>query len=218
MNKALFDRLAAASGIIGVVLFIVAFAIYGSPPTVDDDAQTVADFFSDNRSQVLWGIFLQGLGVLAFLWFVAALATAMRDAGEARLAAAAYGSFLLVFSLGATAAMARATLAYSVADSGSDFVLPLYHLAVVIDVVGGLLIAGLYVAVGGAALRTRLFPLWWAWLSGLAGLWAIVNATAWGRDGFWSPTGAGAFIGFVVFFVWMLVTSILLTRRTPSTA
>ena len=50
------------------------------------------------------------------------------------------------------------------------------------------------------------------WLSGVAALWSVVSATAWGRDGFWSPDGAG-FISFIVFLAWVLVTSILLTMK-----
>ena len=213
MNKATWDKLAAAGGIVGVVLFIVAGILYGSPPGVDEDAQSVASFFSDNRGQVLTAIFLQGLGVLAILWFVAALVNAMRDAGESRLAVAAFGAFLLAFSIGATSAMARATLAYSVADEGSDVVLPLYHLTVVFDVFANILGAGLFLAVGGATLRTGLFARWWGWLSVLAGVVVLIGATAWARDGFWSPTGGMSFICFIVFLVWMLVTSVLLTMK-----
>src|SRR4029453_5022215 len=153
MDKATWDKLAAAGGIVGVVLFIVAGALYGSPPGVDEDAQSVADFFSNNRGQVLTAIFLQGLGVLAILWFIAALVHTMREEGEGRLATAAFGSFLLAFSIGGVAAITRATLAYSVADEGSDLILPLYHLTVVFDVFTGILGAGLFLAVGGATLR-----------------------------------------------------------------
>jgi Domain of unknown function (DUF4386) len=213
MDKATWDKLAAAGGIVGVVLFIVAGVLYGSPPGVDEDAQSVASFFSDSRGQILTSVFLQGLGVLAVLWFVAALVTAMRDAGESRLAAAAFGAFLLAFAVGGTAAIARAGLAYSIADEGADVVLPLYHLTVVFDVFTNILGAGLFLAVGGATLRTGLFPRWWGWLSVIAGLVQIVGATAWARDGFWSPTGGAAFICFIVFLVWMLVTSTLLTLR-----
>lgn len=214
MDNTRWDKLAAAGGIIGVALFIVAIIVYGSAPSADDDAQAVAAFFSDNRSRVLWSVVLSGLGLLAFVWFIAALVQTMRDAGEGRLASAAFASFLLGYSIGAVAALDRATLAFSVADARPDLVLPLYHLSLVIDVVGGLLVAGLYTAVAGATFRTGLFPRWWAWISAVAAVWAVVNATAWNRDGFWSPTGGGAFIGFNVFFVWMLVTSILLVRRT----
>ena len=89
MDKARWDTLAAAGGIVGVALFVLAGILYGSPPGVDEDAQSVADFFSDNRDQLLTSVFLQGLGVLAILWFVDALVHAMREVGEARLATAA---------------------------------------------------------------------------------------------------------------------------------
>lgn len=213
MDQARWDRLAAAGGIVGVLLFVVAAFLYGTPPAVDEDAASVGEFFADNRDRVLWAVFLQGLGVLALLWFAGALVAEMRRAGEDRLATAAFGSFLLVFSVGATAALTRASLAYSIADEGGDVVLPLYHLAALFDVVGGILVAGLWIAVAGASLRTGLFPRWWGWASAVAGLWAIVNATAWARDGFWSPTGGVAFIGFLVFLVWFLVSSVLLTMR-----
>ena len=217
MDKARWDQLAAAGGVVGVVLFIVAGILYGSPPGVDEDAQSVASFFSDGRGQVLTAIFLQGLGVLAILWFVAALVTAMREAGEARLATAAFGSFLLAFSIGGVAAITRATLAYSVADEGSDLILPLYHLSVVFDVFVNILGAGLVVAVGAAALRTGLFPRWWGWLSLLEGGLLIIGATAWARDGFWSPTGGASFACFILFVVWTLVTSVLLTMKMRAT-
>lgn len=213
MDKARWDKLAAAGGIVGVALFIVAGILYGSPPGVDEDAQSVADFFADSRSQVLTAIFLQGLGVLAILWFVAALVTAMREAGETRLATAAFGSFLLAFSIGGVAAITRASLAYSIADEGSDLILPLYHLTVVFDVFVNILGAGLFLAVGGATLRTGLFQRWWGWLSIAAGLLLIVGGTAWARDGFWSPTGGVSYITFIAFLVWMLVTSVLLTMK-----
>jgi Domain of unknown function (DUF4386) len=217
MDKATWDKLAAAGGIVGVVLFVVAGVIYGSPPGVDEDAQSVAGFFADDRSTVLTATFLQGLGVLAILWFVAALVQAMREVGEGRLATAALGSFLLAFAIGSVAAISRATLAYSIADEGSDLVLPLYHLSVVFDVFVNVLAAGLFLAVGGATLRTGLFARWWGWLSLVAGLLLIVGATAWARDGFWSPTGGVAWITFLVFLVWMLVTSILLTMKVRAT-
>ena len=214
MDKDRWDKLAAAGGVVGVALFVIAGIMYGSPPGVGDDAQSVVDFFADNRGALLGAVFLQGLGVLAILWFVAALTHAMREAGEGRLAAAALGSFLLAFSVGGSAALTRSALAYSLADEGSDFVLPLYHLSVMFDVFANLLAAGLFVSVGAAALRTGLFPRWWGWISALAGLWLIVSATAWARDGFWSPTGGVVWIAYIAFLAWFLVTSILLVRRT----
>jgi hypothetical protein len=67
--------------------------------------------------------------------------------------------------------------------------------------------------VRAATLRTGLFARWWGWLSVAGGVLLIVGATARARDGFWSPTGGMSFICFIVFLVWVLVTSILLTMR-----
>jgi hypothetical protein len=213
MDKALWDRLAAAGGIVGVLLFVVGIIVIGSPPEISDDATTVVGFFQDNRSQVLWGTFFMGLGVLALIWFVSALGAAMRNAGEGRLAAALGLAFAITFSIGAVSALVRAALAYNVADvADASTVIALYHSAAALDTISGTIGAGMFVAVAGAAVRTAFVPTWWGWLSGLAGLWVVVSSTAWGRDGFWSPDGAG-FVTFLVFLAWALVTSVLLTLK-----
>jgi hypothetical protein len=218
MNKAMWDKIAAAGGIIGVILLIIGVVIMGQPPDIDADATTVADFFTDNRDQVLWGTFIQGLGVISFIWFIGALGAAMRDAGEGRLAAVMGIAFAITFSIGAVAALTRGALAFSVAEAADPGIsLSFYRMGGYLDTAGNLIGSAFFIAVGGAVVRTGLIPKWWGWASGLAGLWLIISSTAWARDGFWSPDGAG-FVSFVVFLVWALVTSILLVRSTTRTA
>jgi hypothetical protein len=213
MDKATWDRIAAAGGFIGVVLFVIAFIVLGTPPDIDDNSATVANFFQENRDQVLWATFLQALAVLAIIWFIGALGAAMRDAGEGRLAAVMGIAFAITVAIGGVAALARASLAFSLAEATDpEISLAFYRLGGYIDTASNVLAAGFYVAVAGAVLRTGLLARWWGWVSGLVGLWAIVSATAWARDGFWSPDGAGA-ISFVVFLGWVLITSVLLTVK-----
>jgi len=213
MDKAMWDRLAAAGGIIGVVLFVIGIIILGTPPDIDDNAATVANFFEDNRDQVLWATFLQGLGVLAVIWFIGALGAAMRDAGEGRLAAVMGIAFAITVSIGAVAGLARASLAFSIAEAADpDISLAFYRMGGYLDTTSNLIAGGFYLAVAGAVVRTGLVASWWGWLSGLVGLWSIVSSTAWARDGFWSPDGAGM-ISFIVFLAWVLITSILLTMK-----
>jgi len=213
MDKAMWDRLAAAGGIIGVILFVIGIIILGTPPEISDNATTVADFFSDNRDQVLWATFLQGLGVVAVIWFIGALGAAMRDAGEGRLAAVMGIAFAITVSIGAVAALSRASLAFAIAeDADPGIVLALFQMGGYMDTTSNLISAGFYLAVGGAVVRTGLVASWWGWVSSLVGLWAIVSSTAWARDGFWSPDGAGM-ISFIVFLAWVLITSILLTMK-----
>ena len=213
MDKAMWDRIAAAGGIIGVALFVVAIVIMGQPPEIGDDAATVVDFFQDNRDQVLWGGFIQGLGVIAIIWFIGALGAAMRDAGEGRLAAVMGIAFAITVSIGAVAALSREALAFSLAEEADPGIVhSIYQLTGFMDTSSNVLAGAVYLAVGGAVIRTGLVATWWGWVSTVAALWAIVSATAWGRDGFWSPDQAG-FASFVVFLVWALVTSVLLTMK-----
>jgi hypothetical protein len=214
MNKAMWDRLAAAGGAVAVVLFVIAGIVIGKMPETDDSADGVASFFQDNRGQVLTGIFLQGLGVVAAIWFVAALGATMRGVGEGRLASALQIAFAVTFSIGGIAAISRGALAFSIADDGDpQTVQSLYQMAGYMDAVSSVIGAGIFLALAGAVVRTHFLNPWWGWLSGLAGLWAVVSATAWNRDGIWSPDQAG-FVTFVVFLVWLAGTSILLTLRT----
>jgi hypothetical protein len=214
MDKANWDRLAAAGGIVGIVLFVIAAFVMGSPPDADASATSVLEFFQDKREHVLWAIFLQGLGVLAILWFVAALVTSIRDAGEPRLAVAGFGAYVLGFAIGAAGAMALAGAAFGAAESADPgSVAALYHVGRICDTFSALLFAGLPLAVAAATLRTRLFPAWWAWVSFAFIAWSVVGATAFSRDGFWSPDGAGM-VSYIAFMLWVLGTSILLTLRT----
>jgi uncharacterized membrane protein len=213
MDKAMWDKLAAAGGIIGVALLVIGVVIIGQPPDINADATTVADFFKDNRDQVLWGTFVQGLGVISLIWFIGALGAAMRDAGEGRLAAVMGIAFAITFSVAAVAALTRGALAFSIAEAADPGIsLSFYRMGGYLDTTSNLIGSAFFFAVAGAVVRTGLVAKWWGWASGLAGLWHIISSTAWAHDGFWSPDGAG-FVSFVVFLVWALVTSILLTMK-----
>ena len=156
MNKALWDRVAALGGVVFVVLFIIGLFAPGSPPKVDDSSADVVGFFTDNRGAILFSTFLIGIGVLAMLWFVGSLVNAMREAGEGRLAATAFGGFILTFAAGMVSALLQAGLAYSVAgDIDPDEVRALFHLTLVINTISSLLFAAFAFAVGAAGARAR---------------------------------------------------------------
>ena len=175
MDKARWDRIAAAGGLVGVVLFVVGAVVLGKPPDLGDDATTVAHFYIVNRGPILWSAWFQGLAVLTIIWFIAALGAAMRNAGEGRLAAAMGIAFAITFAIGGVAAITRAALGFKIAEEvDSGVTLALYHLTVYMDTVSSVIGAGLYAAVAGAAIRSRFLPAWWGWLSGLAALTATV--------------------------------------------
>lgn len=211
MTNATWDRLAAAGGMISLVFFVIAAFVYGNPPNVDAEPAAIATFFADNRDQVLWAVFLQGFGVLAMIWFIAALVTAIRDAGQARLATTTVICFAVALALGSVASLMRASLAFTLAeDADPGIVAAFFQTAALTDTSQNMVSAGIYVAVAAAVIRTKLIPAWWGWLSAIAALFAVASSTAWNRDGFWSPDGAG-YANFIVYVVWIGVTSLLLT-------
>jgi hypothetical protein len=67
-------------GIVFVVLVIVAFAVGGETPDVDDSAQKVVSFYVDNDSEQQIAAGLLALGCAALIFFLGTLRRALRAA------------------------------------------------------------------------------------------------------------------------------------------
>jgi hypothetical protein len=214
MNKETWYRIAAAGGLISLVLVLIGWFIHGKGPSAGDEAGIILSFFVENRERVLWALLVQGLGVLAMIWFMSALALEMRDAGEVLLAVSTGLTLILALALGSASTMMRMGVAFVVAG-GADpqTVAAIFRLGHILDTSQNIISAGFYVTVALAAIRTGFIPAWWGWVSLAAGLWAVVSTTAWNLVGFWSPQGAG-FLNLVFYIVWVGGTSILLLMKT----
>lgn len=218
MKKEQWDQYAAFAGLLSVLFLFGGWFVYGSGPSVTDDPATILDFFANNYNRVIWSMFVQGLGVLAMIWFMAALIMAMREAGETLLAVAAGLSFAVALALGSAATIMRSGIAFiSVGDVTPDTVAVIFHLGSVIDTGQNMISAGFFLTVAIAALRTRFIPAGWGWVSIAAGLWAVSSTTALNHTGFWSPNQAG-FLNLVFYVVWVGGTSILLLKRMRKAA
>ncbi len=213
MRKDTWDQCAAIAGLMSVFLFFAGWFIYGNGPTVADDPGSILRFFTDNHDRVILSMFVQGLGALAMIWFMAALVMAMRDADEMILAVTAGLSFAVALALGSAATIMRSGIAFiSIGDTSPDTVAVIFHLGSVIDTGQNIISAGFFLPVAIAALRTRFIPAWWGWVSIAVGLWAVASTTALNHSGFWSPNKAG-FLNVVFYVVWVGGTSILLMKH-----
>lgn len=210
-----WERLWRSAGIQFVVLFVVAWVIYGDQPKVGASADTLVSFYDGDRTRILIATVIFGLAVLNLLWFAAALSSALRDAGQggwgaaATAASAALGAiFLILMTVGAA-------LAYSIAGSGNDSLTAgLNDLAWVLTVLASfpaamLIMAGSFGLWRAKAISNALFA------AGVAAvLLVLAGGTTWARDGFWAPDGAySRFVSSIVGLVWVVVFSGLLTRK-----
>jgi hypothetical protein len=192
--------LAPLTGVLFVVLTVVALILGGEPPDADDPIREVVEFWVDNDTALMIGSVLESLGAVALLFFSASLRRVLRrredGAGVLSVAAMAGG---IVAAAGIAVDAAIRFAAADLADDvdpvvtqtlnamWADFFFPM--------VVG---MATLILATSLAALRTRFIPVWLAWIG-------ILICIA-----LFTPAG---FVAFAVGGLWILILSVLLWRQ-----
>jgi hypothetical protein len=90
-----FSRLASAAGFLFVALSVAAGLVVDLP-SIDSRAVEIAAYFDDEHVGVVTFVYLQGLALSCFLFFLAGLAIRLRRAGEQWLGAALFGAGLSV--------------------------------------------------------------------------------------------------------------------------
>lgn len=212
-----WDRLASAGGIVGVVLFVVGFLVVGDQPGIGDPAADIAGYFEDDRGRVLFGATLLGLSAAFFLWFVGAVANRCREAGQGRLAATTIAAGSVSFAVILVLVAVQAALAHGVAEAGEEgAVAALYYVSWTVGVLLSFPMALLFGAASAGLARGGVLPGWFEWFGTLAALLMALGGTVWARDGFWAPDGGYGFITVIVFVVWVVVASALLSMRTTA--
>jgi hypothetical protein len=210
-----FERVWRSAGIQSVVLFVVAWIVYGDQPKVGASSAKLVSFYDGDRTRILVASVIFGFAVLNLLWFGAALNSALRDAGQGGWGAAATAAstalgtvFLLLTTIGAA-------LAYSIAGSGNDSLTTgLNDLSWALTVLAAfpaamLMMAGTFGLWRAGIIRTALvLPLF---------VPVLVGTTTWASDGFWAPDGAySRWVTTIIGLAWLAVVSAFLTMRSPS--
>jgi hypothetical protein len=208
-------RVWRSAGIQAVAFFIIGAIIYGDQPGVGASPEKLAEFYAGDRTRILIATVFFGFAVLNLMWFGAALASALRDAGmggwagAATAATAAFGGIALV-----NIALCAA-LAYRLVGTASvELVTALNDISWVLSVLVSFPAA--------MVLMSGTFGLWRAKIISTMTYWSIfpgwvlvvIGATTWARDGFWAPDGAYLkFVTPIIFAVLVSYFSGLLTLR-----
>jgi hypothetical protein len=186
-------------GIGFVVLTVIAFAVGGETPDVNDSPQKVLDFYNDNDTSQQFAAALLAWGAVVLLFFLGVLRTTLADAegGSPRLSAVAFAGGIVLslgilsfagftFALGDAADHLSPVAAQALNTLNSDFFFPL---------AAGL--GTLMLATGICSVRTGALPAWLGWLAIVIGIAAI------------TPAG---FFGFLAFGLWTIAASIVMWR------
>jgi hypothetical protein len=207
MTRSTLERLAPLTGIVFVLLVVIAFVVSGEPPDSDDSTEEVVSFWTENDGEQIAGAIIGGWAAVFLVWFAGSLrATLKRAEGEpGRLAAIAFGGFLLLalgilafsgfqFAAGETAGDVPDEVTQTLSVLNADFFIPL---------AAGNVIALL--ATGVAIVRHGGLPRWLGWVAIVLGIASL------------TPVG---FFAFLIGGIWVLVISVLiyLGDRSPAAA
>ena len=216
MDDRRYEKLAAATGIVFVVLLIAGvFAVPKSPPKIDDPITKIGRFYVAHHNGLLWGAFIGGLASLFGLWFLGTVVAYLRRNGAPRLATIAFGGAIAATAAAGVAGIVGVTLAYLVGQNinAAD--------ARILFDMGTLLITGIWIpvavfmaATSMAIMRTRSLPAW-IWQTGavIAVLEVLASASLFAHSGFFAPGGTSSLIALGLFGLWMLALSITLIGR-----
>ena len=203
MNWARWERLAPLTGIVAVVLWIIAVIIEESTEYSEQDTpeEILAVLREDANTLIAAGVVF-AFGVVFFIWFLGSLRAALYGAegGVGRLSSIAYGSGMLAAVCLLLQVAPTVQGAVDEDDLSADAAQSLQSMGEAFFFGAEFTLIAMFLAVGLLILRARVLPVWLGWVSlAIALLLAII------------PIGWAGVVW--AFPLWTIVTSVLLYLR-----
>ena len=215
MNGIRWERIGAISGIL-FVLTIVATFFTATTPDVDDPAAEIRETLVDDRTGLIAGVYLGGLGAFFFLAFLAALVALLRRAeGEAGPSVLALlGGVATTVMILVTTGVVLALVNAADEEAGDDALRALLELDSTLFIPTGFFFAAFHVGAGLSILGTGVLPRWLGWASlAIAIVFLVSLFGMFSEDDEGGPLGIIYFLCLLASLLWALATSILLLRR-----
>ena len=201
MKNQVLQRFAPLTGVLFLLLVMVAFAVTGESPGSDDPTAEVVEYWTGKDTENVVSAVLGALAGVALVWFGASLrdAIARAEGGTGRLAALTFAGTVIA----AVGLMTNSALQFAAAESAGDVPdevtqsLGVLFAGFFFPMSGGF--ALLILASGLAALRTGVLPRWLGWIQVVA--WIL----------FFTPAGSFAFPAAMA---WDAAVSLILFGRS----
>jgi hypothetical protein len=200
-----WEKWAPISGIVFVLVVLAVFFLIPEAPEDADSAQLTTFYDEKGWQLTILPFFLGAIGGISLIWFAGSLRNALVQAEPrpGRLSAVAMAGGVASAILFLTSASIFIAAPASV-EFGEGFTLNA-DTAELVEAAGFgtflyFLVAGavMIIAASLVALRTKLWPAWWSWVGFVFALALLLNVLY--------------FFGFLLYLLWILVTSILLIR------
>lgn len=188
------------TGIVFIVLAIVAFAIGGEPPEAKEGAQKVVDHYVDNKDSIQASALIATLAGVFLIFFFGYVRKVLRAAegpnGMLSLVSFVGAAILATgIAIDSTIAFALAEQANKIDPAAAQALEAIWDNDFMPIALGSTV---LLFATGLSIVRHGALPAWLGWIAILLGL---ISAT---------PIG---FVGFLGSILWILIVSVMLTMR-----
>jgi hypothetical protein len=205
LSTSRWERFAPLTGVVFFVLIAITLALSNDTPDTDSSTADTVSYWSAHDSRLIASAIIGTFAVIFFIWFGGSLRSALlrAEGGEGRLSTLAFAGILVIGITGGIGSSLTFVVADTVNDVPAEATQALSVLSedFFLPFLAG--IALFMFATGLCVLRHGGLPRWLAWAAIVIG---VVSVT---------PVG---FIGFVLSFIWVPVTSIVLYLRGAGTA
>jgi hypothetical protein len=213
-----WDRYGAAAGLIFVILLLVGGFIAGSPPSYEDSAREIRQYFVDNDTALKVGGYLAGLAIFPFFIFLGCVWSRVRGAGDEarRLATMLVGGAVVAVTLATVGTVITTATAIRIGEVNAPLARLLYELAGTATDATAFAVAVFVGATSLAALRARVFPAWVGWFGAVLTVAWLVAGIALSTDS--DALTAFGLVVLLVWGVWVLTISYFLLRPEQQAA
>jgi hypothetical protein len=213
MSKQRWEQIGAAGGILFVILQLAGQALIqvgGAEPAFTAPAGEIMSFFMARDPMLARiGGFLSNLSAIAILFFLGTLWAALsrREESPSWMSMVVFGSGIAAVAV--TLGGGGWELALLRIDEGLDPATArmLFDQGNLNFAVFWVPLASMLLATGVAVIRDGALPGWFGWFSLIASIALLVSRA------FWTAPSGMAFIGYMLFWIWLIIASILLIRR-----